>query len=161
MKFTWPEIHENSSSLKIYRQTIELKRCQKIYHKPIIFCSQISNKEIVLQNEINYTKYWDWRQLWLQITKLPLSFGDLKNLKWLDLKSNPLTAALSEIAGPCSDSEDCTKCARLVVDYYAKLRHMIDTNRTKEEKEKRIRDGKTNSFEQIHEKFFSAFNILL
>jgi len=44
-----------------------------------------------------------------------LSFKDLKKLRWLDLKDNPLTPQLAKIAGPCVDKEDCKKCARDIV----------------------------------------------
>jgi hypothetical protein len=44
-----------------------------------------------------------------------LSFKELKKLRWLDLKDNPLTPQLAKIAGPCVDKEDCKKCARDIV----------------------------------------------
>ena len=36
-----------------------------------------------------------------QLVKLPVSFSQLKSLKWLDLKDNPLCPALKQAAGDC------------------------------------------------------------
>ncbi|CAK9802527.1 Leucine-rich repeat-containing protein 59 [Anthophora plagiata] len=50
-----------------------------------------------------------------KISRLPLSLSELKNLRWLDLKENPLTPAVATVAGPCSDSSECQRCARNIV----------------------------------------------
>lgn len=68
-----------------------------------------------------------------QISRLPLSLGDLKNLKWLDLKENPLTPAVASVAGPCSNSAECQACARNIVAYLANAKVTIQ-----EEKQRRI-----------------------
>ena len=49
-----------------------------------------------------------------QITRLPVSFCQLRNLKWLDLKGNPLVPALQQAAGPCITASDCSACAKRV-----------------------------------------------
>ncbi|MCP9257364.1 Leucine-rich repeat-containing protein 59 [Dirofilaria immitis] len=47
--------------------------------------------------------------------ELPLSFGELASLKWLDLKGNPLELELSQAAGDCSDETGCKMAALNVV----------------------------------------------
>jgi Leucine-rich repeat (LRR) protein len=49
-----------------------------------------------------------------RLDKLPVSFASLKNLKWLDLKNNPLVPALQQAAGPCITATDCAMCAKKV-----------------------------------------------
>jgi hypothetical protein len=43
-----------------------------------------------------------------------VSFASLKNLKWLDLKNNPLVPAVQQAAGPCITASDCAMCAKKV-----------------------------------------------
>jgi len=50
-----------------------------------------------------------------QLTKLPPSFSQLKSLKWLDLKNNPLHENLAKAAGPCITPSDCASSAKQVV----------------------------------------------
>lgn len=47
--------------------------------------------------------------------ELPLSFGELASLKWLDLKGNPLELELSQAAGDCLDEKGCKMAALNVV----------------------------------------------
>lgn len=61
-----------------------------------------------------------------QISRLPLSMGDLKNLKWLDLKDNPLTPAVASVAGPCSNTTECQQCARSIVSYLTYISRTIE-----------------------------------
>lgn len=49
-----------------------------------------------------------------QLTTLPLEFSRLKQLVFLDLKNNPLEEELAEVAGTCTDEQECTECARKV-----------------------------------------------
>lgn len=70
---------------------------------------------------------------YLQISRLPLSLGNLKNLKWLDLKENPLTPAVASVAGPCSNANECQACARKIVTYLSNVQLTIE-----EEKQRRI-----------------------
>lgn len=69
----------------------------------------------------------------LQISRLPLSLSELKNLRWLDLKENPLTPAVASIAGPCSNLSECQACARNVVNYLSQVKITVE-----EEKSRRI-----------------------
>lgn len=69
----------------------------------------------------------------MQISRLPLSLGNLKNLKWLDLKENPLTPAVASVAGPCSNANECQSCARKIVTYLANVQLTVE-----EEKQRRI-----------------------
>uniref|UniRef100_A0A0N5AIU3 LRRCT domain-containing protein n=1 Tax=Syphacia muris TaxID=451379 RepID=A0A0N5AIU3_9BILA len=54
------------------------------------------------------------------IVDLPLSFGKLINLKWLDLKNNPLKSDLQKICGDCGDEKACKLAASAVVRYVKK-----------------------------------------
>ncbi|RZF48124.1 hypothetical protein LSTR_LSTR002190 [Laodelphax striatellus] len=67
-----------------------------------------------------------------RITALPLSFGKLKHLRWLDLKGNPLLPKLAEIAGPCTDSAQCSSAAKNVVHMLALMNEQVE-----EEKKRR------------------------
>lgn len=49
--------------------------------------------------------------------ELPLSFGDLRSLKWLDMKGNPLEADLAKAAGECQDEKECKVAAVRVVRF--------------------------------------------
>ena len=50
-----------------------------------------------------------------RLEKLPVSFAQLKHLKWLDLKDNPLCPALKQAAGDCITPNDCALCAKKVL----------------------------------------------
>ena len=45
---------------------------------------------------------------------LPLNLGQLNNLKWLDVKDNPLEGELKDVAGDCLDEKECNAAARQV-----------------------------------------------
>ena len=45
-----------------------------------------------------------------------MSFAQLKHLKWLDLKDNPLCPALKQAAGDCITPNDCALCAKKVLE---------------------------------------------
>ena len=47
-----------------------------------------------------------------QLQRLPVSFHQLKELRWLDLKNNPLVSALAEAAGDCLDQKGCQEAAK-------------------------------------------------
>ena len=53
-----------------------------------------------------------------RIEKLPVSFSQLRSLKWLDLKDNPLCPALKQAAGDCITPNDCAMCAKKVLTLY-------------------------------------------
>lgn len=91
--------------------------------------------------ELRQLKYLDLYSN--QISRLPLSLGALKNLKWLDLKENPLTSAVASIAGPCSNASECQACAKNIVSYLANVKVSVD-----EEKQRRLtaKEGKSLFF---------------
>lgn len=41
----------------------------------------------------------------------PLYLSFLQNLKWLDLKDNPLDPVLAKVAGDCLDEKQCKQAA--------------------------------------------------
>lgn len=86
----------------------------------------------------------------VQISRLPLSLSELKNLRWLDLKENPLTPSVSSIAGPCSNAEECKNCARNVVEYLNNVKRSVE-----EEKLRRL-----NANSKLSPPFFFLLNIL-
>lgn len=65
----------------------------------------------------------------LQIQHLPLSLGQLSNLRWLDLKDNPLVPVLAEVVGPCLDTAQCQKAARAVVPFMQVMKEKVDAER--------------------------------
>lgn len=67
----------------------------------------------------------------LQISRLPLSLSELKNLRWLDLKENPLTPAVASIAGPCSNLSECQICARNIVNYLSHVKITIEIEKSR------------------------------
>jgi len=77
----------------------------------------------------------------LQISRLPLSLSELKNLRWLDLKENPLTEAVASVAGSCSNMSECQACARNIVTYLSTIRLYVEEERLRRLKDlnKRVR----------------------
>lgn len=71
-----------------------------------------------------------------QLTHLPLSFQHLKNLRWLDLKDNPLVPAVAKVAGPCLDQQQCTQCAKNVVQFFTAMSEQIEEEKQRRELEK-------------------------
>lgn len=76
-----------------------------------------------------------------QLEHLPITFGHLSKLKYLDLKSNPLNPALQKIIGPCITGKDCLNAAKNVVPYYIDLeKKMIYEKMKKAEREEKERE---------------------
>lgn len=67
--------------------------------------------------------------------ELPLSFGNLSNLKWLDLKDNPLQNDISKVCGDCSDDKGCRAAATDVVQY---MRQKAEERRALLDKQNRL-----------------------
>lgn len=65
----------------------------------------------------------------LQISRLPLSLSELKNLRWLDLKENPLTETVASVAGSCSNISECQACARNIVTYLSTIKLYVEEER--------------------------------
>jgi len=63
---------------------------------------------------------------YFQISRLPLSLSELKHLKWLDLKGNPLTEAVARVAGPCNNMHECQTCAYNIVSYLSTVKIHIE-----------------------------------
>merc|ERR1712179_683257 len=85
-----------------------------------------------------------------QLVKLPVSFAQLKNLKWLDLKDNPLCPAVKQAAGDCITPNDCAMCAKKVVallqSMESQLQRVRQEKRAAKEKrreEARVREAET------------------
>lgn len=75
-----------------------------------------------------------------QLENLPVSFGKLNKLRYLDLKDNPLNADLQKIVGLCISSKDCQDAAKNVVPYFVKLEKRLEIERQKKaEKEEKER----------------------
>lgn len=73
-----------------------------------------------------------------QLENLPITFGKLTKLRYLDLKFNPLQPALQKIVGPCITSKDCCEAAKSIVPYYCSLEKKLE----KEKKKKAEQDEK-------------------
>lgn len=68
---------------------------------------------------------------------LPLSFGRLRRLRYLDLKGNPLTPAWEKIVGRCSTLKDCQQAAKNTVrqvalessaPFHVQFAHILQVN---------------------------------
>jgi Leucine-rich repeat (LRR) protein len=46
-----------------------------------------------------------------KLTQMPTSCIQLKRLKWLDLKANPIQTLLPDVVGNCLNAEECKQCA--------------------------------------------------
>ena len=66
-----------------------------------------------------------------KIQRLPVSFAQLKSLKWLDLKNNPLVPALRQAAGNCITATDCAMCAKKVVALLQSMQSQLERERQK------------------------------
>ena len=76
-----------------------------------------------------------------QLEYLPVTFGHLSKLKYLDLKANPLNPALQKIIGPCITGKDCQNAAKNVVPYHIDLeKKMLYEKRKKAEREEKERE---------------------
>ena len=78
-----------------------------------------------------------------QLQRLPVSFHQLKELRWLDLKNNPLVSALAEAAGDCLDQKGCQEAAKKVVKLMTVVHAELEKKRLKE-------------LEEIKSKYFST-----
>lgn len=64
-----------------------------------------------------------------KIQTLPLSFGSLKKLEWLDVKGNPLAPKVAQITGPCSNKKECEAAAKNTVKTYATMQKEIENEK--------------------------------
>lgn len=94
-------------------------------------------------------KYLDLYQNQLQY--LPLSFHKLKALKWLDLKDNPLVPAVSKVAGPCLDAQQCQSCAKQVVSFFTQVQEQV-TNDLETRQKQRQKQVEVNQQKQMDNK---------
>ena len=78
-----------------------------------------------------------------QLQRLPVSFHQLKELRWLDLKNNPLVSTLAEAAGDCLDQKGCQEAAKKVVKLMTVVHAELEKKRLKE-------------LEEIKSKYFST-----
>ena len=78
----------------------------------------------------------------IRLEKLPVSFAQLKHLKWLDLKDNPLCPALKQAAGDCITPNDCALCAKKVVALLQSMESQLQRERQRrfEEEERGKRE---------------------
>uniref|UniRef100_H0XR57 Leucine rich repeat containing 59 n=1 Tax=Otolemur garnettii TaxID=30611 RepID=H0XR57_OTOGA len=53
----------------------------------------------------------------LILPQLAFPVGRTQNLKWLDLKDNPLDPVLAKVAGDCLDEKQCKQCANKVLQH--------------------------------------------
>lgn len=70
-----------------------------------------------------------------KLEHLPLSFGNLTKLRYLDLKGNPLTPALQKIVGPCLSSKDCADAAKRVIPFMQNLEIEVRAEQKKKHEE--------------------------
>ncbi len=76
-----------------------------------------------------------------KLEHLPLSFGNLTKLRYLDLKGNPLDPVLHKVVGPCLSSKDCSDAAKKVIPFMQNLEREVKAEQQKrQEEEKRLRE---------------------
>jgi hypothetical protein len=76
-----------------------------------------------------------------KLVHLPLSFGSLKKLRYLDLKGNPLVPALQNVVGSCLTNKECTDASKKTVAFMADLDVQLKEEKRKEEEKKRSREA--------------------
>lgn len=54
------------------------------------------------------------RAVWFFVLQIDSGLSRLQNLRWLDLKDNPLEPDLARAAGDCLDEKQCKQCASRV-----------------------------------------------
>ena len=86
--------------------------------------------------------------------RLPVSFYQLKELRWLDLKNNPLVATLQEAAGDCLDDKGCQDAAKKVVKLMTVVNTELEKKRLKDQEEL-----KGNKLKFLYLFFFKYFLI--
>lgn len=73
----------------------------------------------------------------MQLQRVPVSFHELKELRWLDLKNNPLVPTLAEAAGECLDAKGCYEAARKVVKLMGMVHAELERKMLKEQAEEK------------------------
>jgi len=73
--------------------------------------------------------------LCFKLQRLPVSFCQLKELRWLDLKNNPLVPTLAEAAGDCLDQKGCQDAAKKVVKLMTVVHTELQKKRNKAQEE--------------------------
>ena len=68
---------------------------------------------------------------------MPVSFYQLKELRWLDLKNNPLVPTLAEAAGNCLDAKECHEAAKKVVKLMAMVHSELEKKRIQDLEEEK------------------------
>ena len=79
---------------------------------------------------------------------MPVSYYQLKELRWLDLKSNPLVPTLAEAAGNCLDTKECHEAAKKVVKLMAMVHSELERKRIQDLEEEKGNIKKTLPFLQ-------------
>lgn len=74
-----------------------------------------------------------------QLENVPINFGKLNKLRYLDLKGNPLQPALQKIVGPCLTTKDCLDAAKQIVPFMTDLEIKFQAEQSKKDEEERKR----------------------
>ena len=69
--------------------------------------------------------------------ELPVSCSQLKSLKWLDVKGNPLRSDFKKAAGDCLNFKECEAAARNIIVFLKQLQSAMERQRQKKLKEER------------------------
>ncbi|CAF87542.1 unnamed protein product, partial [Tetraodon nigroviridis] len=71
------------------------------------------------------------RAVWFFVLQIDSGLSRLQNLRWLDLKDNPLEPDLARAAGDCLDEKQCKQCASRVLQHMRLIQEEADRAREK------------------------------
>ncbi|KFP01359.1 Leucine-rich repeat-containing protein 59 [Calypte anna] len=124
--------------------------CNNLVSLPSDFCSLLHLVKLDLSKNRLQQLPVDFR-LNNRLVPLPVSFAQLKNLKWLDLKDNPLDPVLAKVAGDCLDEKQCKQAAVKVLQHMKAIQSEQDRQRQRKLQAEREMEKKREAEQRAKE----------
>merc|ERR1712096_509355 len=83
---------------------------------------------------------------------LPVGMAKMSQLRWLDVKGNPLNTSIASVAGDCLDDAGCRKCAKSVVEAMKGVQAELEEVKQKKLKEEKLLAQKKKKEKEMEEK---------
>uniref|UniRef100_A0A8V1AED4 Leucine-rich repeat-containing protein 59 n=1 Tax=Gallus gallus TaxID=9031 RepID=A0A8V1AED4_CHICK len=143
--------------------------CNSLVSLPSDFCSLTHlvkldlSKNRLQQLPVDFGRLVSLQHLDLlnnRLVTLPVSFAQLKpplhhpflqNLKWLDLKDNPLDPVLAKVAGDCLDEKQCKQAAVRVLQHMKVIQSEQDRERQRKLQAEREMEKKREAEQRARE----------